>query len=370
MGKRELLLIVAFLVVGGVVYQVSAPDAPAHTGRSWSDFIREVRGEVFGSRARFPVDLAVNVAVAPSIKTLDLGQLGGRVEIVGEARENIEGTAHATLLGENEADVKGAASALQVTAEADGDRLEFRLTHPDAWRLARRGRPAVDLRLKVPARLALALGATGVVEAQDVAGVTLDTARGNVTLRRIAGPVDGEQRDGTLEVSGARSVDIETRRVTVRLQGIDGDVEVEAVDGGLEGKGLTGKTTLNTQRVGVQLDGQSGALEIEGQDGRCELRDLSAELTFDGRRLPLLVEMRRPVPVTAESTDGAIELRIPSGGGITLNVRAEDGSVVVPDGMPVPKRDGTRTTLETKVAGGGPLVSLTGSRASITIKMP
>ena len=33
MGKRELLLIVAFLVVGGLVYQVSAPTAPRTANR-------------------------------------------------------------------------------------------------------------------------------------------------------------------------------------------------------------------------------------------------------------------------------------------------------------------------------------------------
>ena len=114
MGKRELLLIVAFLVLGGIVYQVSAPDRPADgEGRSFMDFFRRVRGEMVGSRARFPVDLPVKAAVGDDVATLDLGELAGRVEIVGEAREDIEGAAVATLLGENETDVKGAAPGAQ-----------------------------------------------------------------------------------------------------------------------------------------------------------------------------------------------------------------------------------------------------------------
>jgi hypothetical protein len=369
MGKRELLLIVAFLVLGGVIYQVSAPDVPSSGRRSWDAVFREIRSGMFGSRARHPVDLAVNLEVGPGTSTLDLGQLSGRVEIVGEDRATIEGTAHATLVGEDAADVARAAEALQIAADRDGDRLRVRLSHPDEWRLGRQGRPAVDLRLKVPARLAVALGVAGVVEAQGVAGVSLDTARGNVTLRRIAGPVEGDQRDGMLEISGARSLDLETRRVTLRLEGIDGDVKVEAVDGGIDARGLKGRTTLDTRRATLEVSGQSGLLEIEGQDGRVEVRGLTAELRFDGTRLPLRVEMAAAVPVTVESTEGAIDVLLPPGG-VTLKAEADEGSVQAPPELPAPTRTGLKTTLEAEVRGGGPLVSLTGTRAAITVRTP
>jgi hypothetical protein len=370
MGKRELVLIVAFLVLGAVVYQVSAPDASqSGARRPWSDVFREIRAEMFGARARFPVDLPVRVPVSASVKTLDLGELSGRVEIVGEGREDIEGTAHATLVGEDEADVKRAAGALEVAAEEDGDRLRLRLSHPEEWRLGRHGRPPVDLRVKVPARLTLRLGVSGVTEARGIAGVSLDSARGTVTLKAINGPVEGGQRDGTLDVSGARSVDIETRRVTVRLQEIDGTVEVDATDGGLEAVGLKGKTTLTTRRASVQLTDQAGPVEIEGGDGRAEVRGLSAELAFDGTRLPLIVELATPAPVTADSSDGAVELRLPRGG-VTLKISVEEGSLVVPPGLPEAVRTGSTSTLEAKVDGGGPLLSLSGSRAAVTVKAP
>ena len=155
---------------------------------------------MMGGRARFPVDLAVKSAVSADVVTLDLGEMGGRVEIVGEAREDIEGTAVATLLGESEADVKQAAQALKLDTEMDGDRLRVRVSHPDEWRFGRSSRPAIDLRLKMPARLAVSLGVTGVADVQGVAGVTLDRARGSVTLkehrRRRAGRPAGRHAGG------------------------------------------------------------------------------------------------------------------------------------------------------------------------------
>ena len=223
--------------------------------------------------------------------------------------------------------------------------------------------------MKVPSRLAVSLGVTGVVDVQGVAAVQLNGARGSVTLRNIAGAVQGDQRDGMLEITGAKSVDVETRRVNLRLEQVADAVDVEAIDGGLEFKGLAGKTSLNTRRVGVQIDGQTGALEIEGQDGRVDVRGLAADFSFDGTRLPLRVEMSKPVPVTAESTDGSVEVRLPAGA-LTLKLEANEGSVEVPQALGSPEKNGTKTTLETKVAGGGPLVSVIGSRTSITVKAP
>ena len=73
--------------------------------------------------------------------------------------------------------------------------------------------------------------------------------------------------------------------------------------------------------------------------------------------------------ITPFGPDGAVELQLPKGG-VTLKIRAEEGSLVLPPDLPAPARDGPISTLETKVAGGGPLLSLTGSRAAITIRKP
>ncbi len=52
MGKRELLLIVAFVIVGAVVYQVTAPPpAPGERSFSLGRVIESIRREVRGNRA-------------------------------------------------------------------------------------------------------------------------------------------------------------------------------------------------------------------------------------------------------------------------------------------------------------------------------
>lgn len=374
MGKRELLLVVGFIVVGALIYQIAAPAAPdAGGGRSWRDFLQEARSEMFGARARISVERPVNVEVTADIRTLDLGEVNGRVEVIGEERSTVEGVARLTLAGmeETDADKRKAEEGLTLSLEPDGHRLVLRLSHTEEWRLNRsgRGRPSLDVRLKVPATLALDLNVSGVADVQGVAGVTLENARGSLTLRRIAGPVKGEQRDGMLEIAGARGVSVEIRRVNLRLEHIEGDVEVEATDGGIEATGLTGKTTLKTRRAGVELTDQSGPLSLEGTDGRAELRGLAAEAELELTRLALQADFAKPVAFTAEASDGSVDLRLPDGG-LALKIEAQEGSVQVPDGLPAATRSDVKTTLETSWRGGGPLLTLSATRTTVTLKAP
>jgi hypothetical protein len=374
MGKRELLMIVGFLVIGALVYQLAAPAAPdAEAGRSWHDVFQHIRGEMFGARARVPVERPLSVTVAAETRTLDLGEVNGRIEVVGEDRDTVEGLARLTLAGmdETDEDAKRAAEGLTLAFEPNGDRLVLKLTHKDEWRINRsgRGRPSLDVRVKIPSRLALAFDVSGVADVQDTAGVDVGGSRGSVTLRRILGAVTGSQRDGTLEVSGAKGVDLEIRRVTLRLEKVSGEVEIEATDGGIEATGLTGKTTLKTRRVGIELVDQSGPLTIEASDGRAELRRLAAETDLELTRLALQADCAKAVAISGESSDGSVDFRLPDAG-LSLAIETTEGSLVGPDGLPAPSRDGVKTTLEAEWRGGGPKVKLTGARTAITLKAP
>ena len=80
--------------------------------------------------------------------------------------------------------------------------------------------------------------------------------------------------------------------------------------------------------------------------------------------------MSKPVPVTAESNDGSVEVRLPAGA-LTLKLEANEGSVEVPPALGSPEKIGGATTrFAAEVAGGGPLVSVIASRTSVIVKAP
>lgn len=368
MGKRELFLLLGFLVIGGLVYQVTAPAGESGGGRSWSDVLRNVRGEMFGSNARVGVDREVTAAVGPEVEVLDLGDLSGQVTIVGMEREDVSATLRVSLLGENEGEVTAAAAQLSVTAREDGDALKLSLTHPDAWRMGR-GRIAADVKMEAPRRLRVRFTGRGTVNVRDMAGVDLEVARGTVTLANVAGPVTGQYRDGSLDIDGAASVDIETRRLTLKLSRIAGAIEVDGVDGQVKGAQLPGPVTLDLRRMLVDLDEVANLVEITAADGRADLRRLAGGVRANLERMPFSASLSRAADVDVEGADAPIELTLPAQG-VALDVEAIDGSIEVPESIGRPVKDGTTQKLETDVKGGGPKVHLRGSRTMVVVKAP
>lgn len=368
MGKRELLIILGFLIIGGIVYQATMPeDDSSGTRRSWYDVVRQARGEMFGSRARQAIDRTVTAPVPEGAGLLDLGTIAGEVIVTGEDRADVEAAVRLSVLGEDDADAQRAAEGLRVELQEQGERVVLAASHPDKWRLGR-NRGFEQLTVKVPRGLRVKLRARGNVSVSHTAGAALEVNRGSTVLKDIAGPVTGEYRDGSLEVSGAERVDVETRRVAVRLAQVAGEVRVDGVDGQLAAEQLPGPVVLDVSRMMVELGEVGGTLEVEGRDGRAQLGSIRGALTIDASRMAITAALIDPVAVEAEINDAPFELTLPEGG-LTLDVETTDGgSVQGAEGLPAAARDGATQRLSAEVNGGGPTVRVHGTRATITLK--
>src|SRR4026209_1696490 len=104
MGKRELLLIVAFLIVGAVVYQATAPPAgPNDHGLSFSTIVDKIRREMRGNRGRAEIT-KVSTHELDS-QTTEIRLSGGFQEVIitGEKRDNIEARLRITSNGVDDA---------------------------------------------------------------------------------------------------------------------------------------------------------------------------------------------------------------------------------------------------------------------------
>lgn len=369
MGKRELLLLLAFLFLGLVVYQVTAPaGTPNGSGRSWSDVFRNIRGEVFGSRARVSVERAATAAVGPGVKVLDLGEFSGQLSVEGEDREDIAATVRLSLLGENDQEVNAAAGQLVVAFKEDGERLSLAVSHPDEWRL-RRGRVAADVQVKVPRRLLVRADGRGNVEVRQTAGASLRAVNGTFTVAGLSGPLTGEFRDGSLAVDGAAKVDVETRRVSVTLARVEGDVRVEATDGQVRASDVPGTVHLELRRVMVDLDEVGGRLEISGSDGRADLRRVAGPVEIDVRRMGITATLVRAADAEFDVSEGPLEIALPPGG-VTLDAETSDGSIEVAGDLPEAEREGATTRLKAEIDGGGPVVRVRGSRTVMKVRRP
>src|SRR5262245_48519536 len=89
MGKRELVLILAFVLVGAVVYQVTAPPlAPGQEGFSFGRLIQHIRRNVQGRRAQASVESSRTEPLEASLTELRATLMGTDLTVIGEDRED------------------------------------------------------------------------------------------------------------------------------------------------------------------------------------------------------------------------------------------------------------------------------------------
>src|SRR5690242_2847991 len=96
MGKRELLLIAAFVVVGAIVYQFTAPP-PAEGERSFQpgQLIEHVRRAIAGNRASAELVTRSSYPVHADVSELRFDQLrSASLTVIGEARSDIDAELH------------------------------------------------------------------------------------------------------------------------------------------------------------------------------------------------------------------------------------------------------------------------------------
>src|SRR5687767_2973821 len=112
MGKRELLLAAAFILVGFVVYQVTAPPPdPKERGFSLSRIIDNVRREVRGQNETAEATQALTRPLPDTIQEIRIRIPVGGMTITGEDRPDLDAHLHVTSNGFDKAEAEQRAKA-------------------------------------------------------------------------------------------------------------------------------------------------------------------------------------------------------------------------------------------------------------------
>jgi hypothetical protein len=327
MGKRELLLLVAFLAFGAVVYQVTAPAPdPSKEGFSISKFVGQVKAELKGENVETVVN-ATTSADAPSGEgRLLIPDYRGTLTILGEDRHDISAELKAVVYGIDEDQAKVRAKDVAVTFDSKGDDLSAEVTMPGDVRR----RPRLELTLRIPAHLGVTLELRGgQADLRRVGRIRLDNSRGKLTMADV-GEVEGEFENGSLEVVHAEAVTLKLQRAQTRIEEIAGKLTLDAIHGELHIQQVHGPSSLTLERLDCEIDAVHGPMTIEPQRVNLSVRNVSAPLTVKGEHSEVLVTLVDAVAVTIETTDDQIDLRPPRQG-VTIDASTEGGQIRVAD---------------------------------------
>jgi hypothetical protein len=360
MGKRELGLILAFAVVGILVWQVTAPRAEG-PGFSVSNWLSEVRREIHGRRASAEVISTPAIPMDDSINELRL-TLSGEITVTGEDRQDVAAELRVVSNGFDEAEAKKLAgeTALKVSKFADSVVL--------AWQFPDPGSQQPRLTLKVPRRLRVQLEGRGSVEVSGVSSIMLARPAGTLKLTNVTGLIKGEYRGGDLTIDGAQALDLSTVGGESLIKGIKEDIRISARGGEVRLDKTTGRVTITGTDTRIRVDGTAGDLRAETVEGELELHDVGGSIDIDARATPVQVGWSRAAAAKIQVRNGDLEIDLPKDAETySLDARAAGGELRVPDSLQK-KTEGEESAVTKTAGANAPSIFVRGVGASITIR--
>jgi hypothetical protein len=373
MGKRELLLIVAFVIVGAVVYQATAPPAgPNERGRSLSTFFEHVRREIRGNRGR--AELTTVSTHELDLKTTELRLVGRtgyqEVIITGEKRDNVEARLRVTSNGTDDANAKQLATETHLKADKVGGSLQLEIKYPDP------GQQRAFLTLVVPSRLNVRVDQSSGGQRTTIAHVaSLEaTLRGETSVKKIAGRVTLNHRAGRVTVDDAAAVKLTGRGSDATVSNVRGDASFSMQSGELSASFIAGSIDVECQNTDVELkklDDAKGQLRVNAVGGSVTLEGLRGDARIDGRNTEIDIELVKAAAIAVYNEgDEPIEITAPVGG-FVLDAIAKEGRLNLPDdirsALSVGGEEGEQRATGA-VRGGGPTITLRANHGDIIVR--
>jgi hypothetical protein len=371
MGKRELLLIFCFVIVGVVVYQVTArPPAPGERGLSLSRFIESARREIRGNRATAEATTTASHTLTSDVKELRIVGIISDVEVTGEDRQDVESTVHVESNGYDEAEAREYVKQSKLVADRASSALILRMEFP------RGGRQRGVLKVKAPSRLQVRVEGSASLKVSNVSSLEVEGTRGEGTFRQIPGKVDISHRGGEIEIDDVGALEFTGRSGTLKVAGVKGDTLIRMEQGGeVTASRLNGAVDVEGRNCDIGLDDLStatGPVRVNINGGSLKVRGLKSDARIDSRNAEVEVAMAAPAPVAIYSNGERVSLTPPPGG-YTLDARVTDGRVTPDDfivsmGFATSKPSESQQTVSGPIKGGGPTISVRATNADFTVR--
>jgi hypothetical protein len=365
MGKRELLLVSGFAVVGLLVYQLTMP-ATADSGGGFAAWWARIKSHMRQDWAEQRFERREEAPVPAEVKTVALDLDRAAVTVTGEARDTVGVEVTGVVYGGDAQLAKAMADQVTAALAQEGGVLRFKVTMPTRDELARR--PNFRVVLKVPARLGIEVRTNGGgLDVTGVASVHAAKAGGRIRFASIAGAITGEIGRGELDIDRAGSATLEIKNAQVHISHVTGALDLQAERVDLQARDIGGATSFETRDGSAEFEDLAGPLKITGRGGEVRVRGQHGPIEAKSDRTTLNFVPRDAVPISATVERDDIDLTLPSGG-VYLDATVTDGDVRVPEGLVAVKRTEEQVTANGPVRGGGPRVVLRVTRGNITVR--
>jgi hypothetical protein len=365
MGKRELLIIAVFVVIGVAAYQLTAPPETGNSrGFSIGRLIDHVRREVRGNNAQASITRRDHIDAPATLTELRISGVTGLVTVTGEDRADIS---YELQIGSSGPDTQTATQYAEKTIvkrDELGSTVAIRVSYP------REARQTSTMQVRVPSRLAVRLEGGNRAEVTGVATLHLESVIGDVTVRGVARSVSGSHRNGTLVVSAAGSISMTINGSSARFEKIAGAITLNARGGEVTIDQSLGAIELDENNEEITINGPAGPVRVSGNGGRIVIDGPRQEVRIDVRRAEVELTLREAAPLTVLTTEEPLRLIIAGTPSVVVDAIATDGgSISAGDFGLTPETIESESRVSTTMgAANGARVGLRNQRGDIVIR--
>jgi hypothetical protein len=361
MGRRELLIALAFVVVGLLAYHWTVPaGAPSDTRVSLGDRLASIRREIRGNPGRGSFTHHGVVAVPHAVTEVRLTGVGP-LTLIGEARTDIAYELTVQSTGNDDAAARATAAASTVAHDAYGHVLALRVTHPP------QARSTSTLAVRVPSRVAIRIESIRRATIAEVDAVHLENVVGDIQLKAVAGAVSGSHRNGAITVTGAGSVALTVTGSRATLTAVGGSVHLTGRGGELHVADPGGAVEVTGTDLNLVIARPRGAVRVSGSNGQVAIDRPRATTDIDGRRLEITVTLDAAVPVTAATTERPLRVVFDGAPAVTIDAVASDGATIDATALDLTAEPIERGQRLLHRVGGDTRVALRNQRGAIVI---
>ena len=365
MGKRELVIIAAFVLIGIVAYQFTAP-APkdGEEGFSLRKLFSEIKRDVSANNASARTTKSGVIAVPADVKTLRISTESSiPVSVIGESRSDISYEMPIESTGPDEASAQEYAKRSGLREDNLGTVLALSTSFP------REGTQTAKVTLHMPDYLLVRMEGSRRVQVSKVASVELRNIAGETSVSDVKA-VTGNHRAGDLTVSGAATVDLTLTSSRAKIREVTDSIQINARNGECTISGSTGTVSVTTANVELTIDHhQKGAIRVAGELGRVTMSAIAAALSVDVRRMlvDLKIEATPTEDMTVMTSEEPLRVTISAEVALVLDAVANDGKIKVTDFEMTPSTNDRETRLTSTLGRGGARAVLRNASEDIVI---
>jgi len=362
MGKRELLIIVAFVVVGAVAFQFTAPAATTSSSWNFADFFDSARKEMRGNPGRGSFVHAATLKAPSDLREIRIVSIAGAVQVVGESRDDISYEFTVTSNGPDDAGAVEWAKQTVIEKDDLGEAIILRGRYPEP------GSQTATMTMKVPSRLAVRVESGRGVTISNVASVHLEGNREDVSVTNVTGAITGLHQDGDVTITGAQSAKIRLTRAQSVITKVRDGLILDVRDGDAKISECGGAMEVDETRAELTITGHRGTIAVRGSDGRVTIHRPTEDTRVDVRRAEVELLLDRAVAATLLTTDEPLRLLVAGTPGFVLDASTTDAKIQATDLGLTPEVADPNARLTHTFGSGGARVTLRNTRGEIILR--